>query len=620
MFGSQSKPLSPPIRTAITALFLILILATALSVNHTLAIFGSLERANGVLTQLSYLLLFVCVATQINPQSSRQLLTILIVTAVPICLLGLAQAGGWQPLPLFSDARSPLTTTLGRANFSGAYLAMLLPLTLAAGQLAHNSRQRLFFGTLAILELIVIALTQARAAWIAAAVGIALFIWLQAAQNWSRRLRLASIAGGLLLLSGGLFLYVNKWFAFSGSIAARWTIWQASLRLLWPRLWLGYGADTLELIFPSAYPPQLVYYQGRGILVDRAHNWLLDYSLSYGIVATIFLIALFLLVLRQGWRQLTPNGVGDPQEEKALEPVWIMAAMASAGAYLIGNLFSFEVAATAVTFWLLLAVITASSTPNSLQGLPVAAPLWMRKAVIVLAFGFLVWAVWQGNMRPLQADFHSWRGTQSLSQGRTSDVTAEYAAAVKLQPQRAAYHTALASAAASAGDFGQAEQEMLAAAALRPADPEMFTQLAAIYGHAANGKIEQAYAAYDRAVALAPTIGLTAQKYADLALRSGDLATAQAQAQRAVDLDATDGLSFGILGWAYLGDGRLEESQKAFEQAVHWQPDSADFHLGLATVYAQLGRPTAARETLQRSLALDPDYAPALALQLDLQE
>ena len=50
------------------------------------------------------------------------------------------------------------------------------------------------------------------------------------------------------------------------------------LPLLAQRPLLGYGPDTLELVFPAVYPPELVYYQGRGILVDRAHNLLLDWA------------------------------------------------------------------------------------------------------------------------------------------------------------------------------------------------------------------------------------------------------------------------------------------------------------------------------------------------------
>ena len=91
-------------------------------------------------------------------------------------------------------------------------------------------------------------------------------------------------------------------------------------------------------------------------------------------------------------------------------------------------------------------------------------------------------------------------------------------------------------------------------------------------------------------------------------------------AQRAVDLDATDGVAFGILGWSQLQDGNLAAALGAFEQAVKWAPNSADFHLGLATVYFQQGNLDAARQVVQHSLMLDPTYEPALRLQLELQD
>ena len=178
-------------------------LSTLLSSNQYIAIFGSLDRANGVLTQASYLLLFLCVAAQIDSQRSRRLLHVLILTAVPICLLGLAQVAGWQPFPVFTDARSPITTTLGRANFTGAYLALLLPLTLVAAQSAKDTWRRSGYEVLVMVQLIVIALTQARAAWIAAIVGISVLLWLRAAPRWSQRVRWLSALGGLVVRLGG---------------------------------------------------------------------------------------------------------------------------------------------------------------------------------------------------------------------------------------------------------------------------------------------------------------------------------------------------------------------------------------------------------------------------------
>ena len=100
--GHRMKPLASPVRNLVIVLGSVLILSTLLSTNRYIALFGTLDRAGGLLTQLSYLLLFVCVATQIDGKDSRRLLQVMVWTAAPICLLGLAQAIGWQPLPVFS--------------------------------------------------------------------------------------------------------------------------------------------------------------------------------------------------------------------------------------------------------------------------------------------------------------------------------------------------------------------------------------------------------------------------------------------------------------------------------------------------------------------------------------
>ncbi len=627
--GLRPKPLPPQIRMSLIVLALVLILSTLFSPNRYIAIFGTLDRANGVLTQISYLLLFACVATQIDARQGQRLLHAIVLTAVPIVLLGLLQASGWQPLPLLTDARSPMTTTLGRANFTGAYLALLLPLTLTAAQMAKTKAQRYGYAALFVLSILVIGLSQARAAWIAAVVGICVLFWLRAAPRWSPRVRWISGLIGAAVVVGGLLLLLPQALDAGGSIAARLTIWRASLRLLWPRLWLGYGADTLELHFPSVYPPELVYYQGRGIVVDRAHNWLLDWSLNFGIVATGLFILLVALVVRAGWRQLTTTEVGGERPPIDQDPAhsWLTASIAALCAQLAGNLFLFDVAATAVVFWLLLAIVTATTTCRDAGGKELTSgqtlPAWGRTAVMVAGVFVFGWIVWQGSVRPLRADMHSWRGTQALSRGDTLAALTHYTASVQLQPQRAAYHVAGALTAAQLGHYDQAYRAMDAAIALRPTDPVLYTHLAAIYDRAAAGASERvapAYRAYERAISLAPTIALTYQQYADLALRSGNGALALALAQQAVDLDATDAISFGIMGWSHLQAGNLSAALAAFEQATKWQPDSAEYHLGRATVYFEQGDLAAAHRAVQRSLTLDAAYAPALTLQVQLQQ
>jgi hypothetical protein len=73
-------------------------------------------------------------------------------------------AGGWQWLPLVSDARSPVYGTLGRSNFLGAYLALLLPLTLALLFTGRQRRQRTTLSVLLVGQVAVLAVTLARSA------------------------------------------------------------------------------------------------------------------------------------------------------------------------------------------------------------------------------------------------------------------------------------------------------------------------------------------------------------------------------------------------------------------------------------------------------------------------
>ncbi|MFK7801461.1 MAG: O-antigen ligase family protein [Anaerolineae bacterium] len=615
------KPLPSPIGRLTLAFTAVLALATLLSPYPFTALLGSFGRANGVITQFSYLLLFVIVALQIKQEDVGHLLKAAVLTAAPVCLIGLAQAAGWQPLSVFTDGRSQLVTTLGRANFTAAYLALLLPLTLAAAQFESNKLARFSFSLLLILEVIVIALTQARAGLISAAVGIIVFLWLQLAPHLTQRQRRLGVASGILIFSGSMLFILQRGIAQAGSIAARWTIWKASLELLWPRLWLGYGADTLDQIFPAVYPPELVYYQGRGIITDRAHNWLLDVSLSYGIVATLLFCLLVTVIFRQSWRHFLAQQAfpSDPHNS------WTAACIAMICAHLVGNLFLFDVAATALLFWLALAILTATTGSQSRYPIQLQLPAWSRIWVVGFALLIAGWGVWQSNVRPLLADMSGWQATTLFNQGDRPAALERYSAAADQQPFRPEYLVAQGLTAAQLGQFDVAESALLAAVDLRPNDPVLYTHLASVYGQAAfqstsASQFEQAYAAFEQAISLAPTISVTYQRYADLAIRAGDLPLAQQQAKSAINLDSTDGVSFAILGWTQLQANDLSAAEASFQQAVKWEPNSADFHLALATTFFQQGNLESAQLSVNRSLALNPTYQPALTLRLQLDD
>src|SRR5205814_1083054 len=67
------------------------------------------------------------------------------------------------------------------------------------------------------------------------------------------------------------------------------------------------------------------------------------------------------------------------------------------------------------------------------------------------------------------------------------------------------------------------------------------------------------------------------------------------------------------LGVLLLERGKAREAQREFERALHWQPDTADVHFGLAQALLADGDLPAAQARLERCLALDGAHGPARA-------
>jgi Tfp pilus assembly protein PilF len=83
-------------------------------------------------------------------------------------------------------------------------------------------------------------------------------------------------------------------------------------------------------------------------------------------------------------------------------------------------------------------------------------------------------------------------------------------------------------------------------------------------------------------------------------------------ATAAMRLDPANAYRHNRLAWALLGDGdRPVEAEHAARQAVHLDPNEADFRITYAMVMKQLDYTDRARQALRDALALEPDNAVA---------
>lgn len=596
-----------------------LLAATALAPDPRLSLFGSATRGQGLLTLLSYVALFLVVSANVRTsEQAQRLVTAMVITAVPLIALGGAQAAGVDPLGLVTDARSPVYATLGRPNFLGAYLALLLPPTLALLLLARSRMIRVALAALFVGEGALILLTATRAPLLAGGAGLLAFTLFWLWPGWSSRLRrLAAVAAGLAVAAGaaGLLAYVRQ--ATAGSVAARRAIWGAVGELIGRRPLLGYGPDSLEIVFPRVYPPELVYYQGRELFVDRAHNLLLDWTAAAGVLGAAALVAFFAAFFVVGVRRL--GRTSDADRRRGL----LSACLAAVAANLAGNVVSFDVTATAVASWLFIAVAVSPALAGSAseRATPVARASWPRFAAAGALLAATLVAIVHFNGRPLLADVAHRQAT--LAAGRGDWQTAIHFArqAADGWPAEPAHHRLLGRAylgRASASDrfdretLARAEAALLAARDRRPQDVAGWTALGRFY-HEAGGSFDRgtlplAHDAYRQAVALAPHYARLHVAWAELYLDENRPDPAVQQLQRAVALDATDDLAYRLLGDVALARGDPVAALDNYHQAVRWSPDAALAHLGLARAYQALDRPADARNALERAAELDAGH------------
>lgn len=271
-------------------------------------------------------------------------------------------SGGWT-----IQVQLRVIGTLGQPIFMAAYLAFVFPLTLVRVIEWGQKRQWLATGLYAVLlmgQSIAIIWTSSRGPLLALVMGMAVFgvvgllLWRSAGglsdQLWLR-LWGVGIAGAVLLIGflvlfnlspsvtdryeetpilGSVFDTLDEWRTLPvigrfgqlsettvGSGRVRILIWAGVVDLISPHdpipfatgetdslngiRWLvGYGADSLQLVYGPFYRPEIGSIEVRNPRIDRAHNEVLDVVAMTGVLGLIAWQGLFIGVVVVACQQL----------------------------------------------------------------------------------------------------------------------------------------------------------------------------------------------------------------------------------------------------------------------------------------------------------------------------
>jgi putative inorganic carbon (HCO3(-)) transporter len=483
-------------------------LSTVFAINRNLAIFGSYDRWEGLLTIVSYALLFwLAVQTLTGQSDARGLTWSLLASGYCVGAAAILQSGGLLGGGYFRDASGVIRAdvTLAHPDFAGIFLAMLLPVALAKVVSRRPGATRLLAASIVIVIGLGLLVTFTRAAWAGAVVGVIVVLALRRG-----KFRVLPVAIAAAVLVGALVLSLavvgsrpsagrgdfahalvgrvaSSTDVNSGSVASRLNTWRDMLPLIAGRPILGWGPDTFGLVYPL--------YQSSdrfGEFFDKPHQETLGVGAAEGILGLAAYLWMLIAFVRAFWRGRYLAGA------VALFGGWI--------AYMVAIQADFSWIPTAVPFWLLTAGAVVTFTPNVEPVRIAAIPRRIAAPALVVGTAALGALLVPAVVLPYLADgkYYATQAAPDLQRARATISQAR-----QLAPYEASYAVEAGNYAlnldqngnpASNADWPAAHEAYETAARLGSFSPEMFQLLAVVDEHV--GDHAAAVAAARRALEL----------------------------------------------------------------------------------------------------------------------
>jgi O-antigen ligase len=347
-----------------------LAVAAAVGQDRLYAWTGTPERHLGVLT---WVLLAVALAVGQSLDDERDrgpVLAAVLVTAVGVGALAVAEAAGWEPA-LLAVTAGRLTGSLGSAAYLGAAGVLLLPVTVAVMLDRERDRRARAIASLATAGLVVAVIgSGARAAWF----GLAVAAGATVVARGRRRLRTwrAAVAVGAagLLVAAALVAFTPvgaRLSALTDGDAAgglsRLDEWRVAARVIAAHPLTGVGPEGYRVAFAEGVDETYERTHGRDPLPDRAHAAPLDVALAGGLV-TVAAWAVVVAVMMAAAVRILRTGEG-----------WLVGAAAGLIAHFVGQLLLFPTAELEPAAWLLGGLVVAAGSAAPVRARPVPRPV-----------------------------------------------------------------------------------------------------------------------------------------------------------------------------------------------------------------------------------------------------
>ncbi len=308
------------------------------------SVLGAHLRQDGLLTSLGFVVAFVVglsLRRRYGDGVAETLVKVTVLAVTAVTALGVLETAGLEIDPDLIEFHGRTRSTLGNPAILAGFLILTGPV--AAVAIARRDPWRWAGWAAAVGTVINIAGAQTRSVWLAgAALGIG--AGLVRLRGRSRALLTAALPTALLAT-----LLTGRWDQVVGDLGERVSIWQVAVSTVADNPLFGVGPEMFIVAFEEHVSDTTSREIGGGVVLDRAHNGVLDFAVSNGALAGVLYVLVLTFV---GLLAVRAVSGGD----------WFRAALGfGAAAYLLAQQSLFAHPTSDLVCWLSVGILAADS-------------------------------------------------------------------------------------------------------------------------------------------------------------------------------------------------------------------------------------------------------------------
>lgn len=320
-------------------------------------LWGVFSRANGILTMIAFIFLAMISFHLSDKYFIRKISKVAMIILAFEVIYGVMQWLGKDPID-WVNPYSPIILTVGNPNFAASLLSVLSILNLANITLSNRfSVKNISISLLSATGIFLSYLTSSIQGIVGiGAAGFLLVVILTMRSNKPVTTK--------LLIFGILFAFSTPILAgllnygplaariYQYTLAVRAQYWQVGLEIIKSQPFFGVGADQYGDYFLRYRKPEFVEKYGFFLFTNNAHNSVIQWGSTVGLLASIVIVTLFVLAIYRTLRTLFAVQTLD-LDLTLIFLAWI--------AYTLQSLISIEQIGIAVWGWLLSGVLLGYS-------------------------------------------------------------------------------------------------------------------------------------------------------------------------------------------------------------------------------------------------------------------